>query len=119
MNATPRGRKTPAEITEYRIRERAHALWLKGGCPDGADWEHWFEAKRQLLAEDGSSKPGGPPPLTIRSTLAKRLSDPAHRFHAPGIARDHRLDVIEGEARQRVRGRHFDGSLRAEPKKPA
>jgi hypothetical protein len=56
--------------------------------------------------------------FSIKTTVAAHLSDPAHRFHAPGAVHDGRLDVIAGEARQRVRGRRFGGSLRSKPKKP-
>ncbi len=54
--------------------------------------------------------------LTIKDSVANSLSDPAHRFHGTGPAHDDRLDVIAGEARQRVRGRHFDTSLRSSQK---
>ena len=57
-----------------------------------------------------------PAALSIKNTVAAHLSDPTHRFHAPGSKHDIRLDVVAGEARQRVRGRHFGGSLRAQQK---
>lgn len=54
--------------------------------------------------------------VAIKDTVASHLSDPTHRFHATGKPRDNRRTVIAGEAPQRVRGRHFDSSLRATPK---
>lgn len=36
---------------EQRIRDRAYAIWLDEGCPEGRDAEHWFQAERAILAE--------------------------------------------------------------------
>lgn len=36
---------------EQRIRDRAYAIWLDEGCPDGRDAEHWLQAERAILAE--------------------------------------------------------------------
>jgi hypothetical protein len=125
MNATMPTPPRESEPPEERIRERAYFLWIERGCPQGEDLEHWFMAKQQLQTAGDLAAADNPPRkhataarLSIGNTLAAHLSDPTHRFHAPGTARDHRLDVVEGEARQRVRGRHFGGSLRAQPKKP-
>ncbi len=40
------------------IRQRAYQLWEKSGRPDGKAEEHWEEARRQIDAEQASSKPG-------------------------------------------------------------
>ena len=108
-------------LLEQRIRERAYDRWLELGCPAGDDHAHWFWAQQQVLAElapDADSPPSSAPvQQTIKNTVAMRLHDPEHRFHSPGTAHDARLDVVAGEARQRVRGRHYDSSLRAQPKK--
>ena len=125
MNPTPRAALNESERLEARIRERAYFLWLERGRPPGEDCDHWFTAKQQLLTESVPPDADRSPPgqdqtshFTIEKTLATHLADPAHRFHAPGQAHDARLDVVAGEARQRVRGRHHDSSLRAQPKKP-
>ncbi|WP_247893263.1 DUF2934 domain-containing protein [Azospirillum endophyticum] len=36
---------------EQRVRDRAYAIWLEEGCPDGRDADHWFHAERAVLAE--------------------------------------------------------------------
>lgn len=36
---------------DQRIRDRAYAIWLDEGCPEGRDAEHWFQAERAILAE--------------------------------------------------------------------
>ena len=35
---------------EDTIRDRAYALWLEAGSPDGNDWQFWHEAERELAA---------------------------------------------------------------------
>jgi hypothetical protein len=124
MNATMPMLPRESELPEDTIRRCAYFLWLDRGCPEGTDWEHWFEAK-QLLSEAGaagvknsSRADDASPGFSIGNTVAARLSDPTHRFHAPGLSHDDRLTVVAGEARQRVRGRRSGGSLRAQPKKP-
>jgi hypothetical protein len=37
---------------EETIRDRAYALWVEAGSPEGNDWQFWHEAERQL-AENG------------------------------------------------------------------
>ena len=34
-----------------KIQTRAYALWEKMGYPHGADWDHWFEAEKQIDSE--------------------------------------------------------------------
>jgi hypothetical protein len=119
------GKSSPASgpPVDEHVRVRAYYLWLERGCPHGEDGDHWFAAQRQLLAtmtaaivEAPPRADDGPARFSIRQTVAEHLSDPTHRFHPPGAAHDNRLDVIAGEARQRVRGRRFGGSLRPQPK---
>jgi hypothetical protein len=121
MNPNP-----PASLHQFleeRIRQQAYFHWLEDGCPHGKDWEHWFSARQKVLAlaaeasDQPPRPPGGPDSFSIRGTVAAHLSDPTHRFHALGTARDSRLHVVEGEARQRIRGRRLGGSLRSQPKK--
>lgn len=32
------------------VRQRAHALWLEEGCPEGKSDQHWQQAQRDVLA---------------------------------------------------------------------
>lgn len=103
-----------ATSSEQRIRERAYFLWLEQGSPHGLDLKHWGVAAGEETAElapaGGARQPeGASPPLSIRRTVANHQSDPAHRFHCTGAAHDGRLDVVAGEARQRVRSRSAKG----------
>ena len=113
---------------EDHIRVRAYYLWFDRGCPNGTDRQDWFAAKQQLhtaatLSASDTPAPASapatdaPPHFSIRQTVAEHLSDPTNRFHPPAATHDGRVDVIAGEARQRVRGRRLGGSLRAQPKK--
>jgi len=92
----------PASVTETRIRELAYFLWVDAGCPPNDDLSHWFTAEKLVLADT----PDPAQHFSIRATLAEHNSDPTHRFHDPAKVHDARLDVVAGEARQRVRGRH-------------
>lgn len=55
---------------------------------------------------------------SIRNTVASHVADPQHRFHQSKAGRDARRAIAASEAVQRIRGRHFGGSLRA-PRKGA
>lgn len=46
------------EDLERKIRDRAHRLWESEGYPDGRADEHWHEARRQVMAEEGLGEPG-------------------------------------------------------------
>jgi len=52
----PAGSKAPeatrtAKITREQVAQRAHEIWVKGGCKHGQDEQNWLEAERQLKAE--------------------------------------------------------------------
>lgn len=111
---------TPTESQEHEspedmIRRIAYFRWIDSGCTNGNDWDHWLSAEKQLLAammpvavDEGSGV--SPTHFSVRTTVAQHLSDPTHRFHAPGAAHDARLDVVAGEARQRIRARQPRGA---------
>jgi hypothetical protein len=40
--------------TDEQIRDYAHLLWEKAGCPDGRDAEFWHAAEVELNAESDS-----------------------------------------------------------------
>lgn len=41
-------RPREAMLAHERIAERAYRIWEAAGRPDGRDWEHWFQAEREL-----------------------------------------------------------------------
>jgi hypothetical protein len=41
------------EPDEEAIRERAHAIWLSEGMPEGREVDHWMRARRELEHEAG------------------------------------------------------------------
>ena len=45
------------QLQEERIRERAHALWEAEGRPEGREADHWREAERQTMLEEGLGEP--------------------------------------------------------------
>ncbi len=123
MNSTKQTSPRMPDIPEHLIRERAYFLWLERGSPHGADGDDWFTAQQELQATVTPDTNGQPhhaeatAHFSIRQTVAEHLSDPTHRFHAPGATHDDRRDIVAGEAAQRVRGRRLGGSLRADQKK--
>jgi hypothetical protein len=121
MKTNPTAPATLPEPPEEWIRERAYHLWLNRGCPAGEDLQDWFAAKAELEARPASVTSYPEEKYTvesfsIRNTLDEHQSDPTHRFHAPSVAHDSRLNVAANEAPQRIRGRHFDNAPRKEKK---
>jgi hypothetical protein len=39
------------EPDEHAIRERAYAIWIAEGSPDGQEVDHWMRARRELEHE--------------------------------------------------------------------
>ena len=39
------------EPDEKAIRDRAHAIWLSEGMPEGREVDHWMRARRELEQE--------------------------------------------------------------------
>ena len=39
--------------TEAEVRERAHAIWVAEGKPEGREVDHWMRARRELEREAG------------------------------------------------------------------
>jgi len=124
MKTKPTVPTVQQEPPEAWIRERAYYLWLNRGCPQGDDQQDWLAAKAQLTAEAGPATTTLYPKaddtlqhFSIRQTLDQHESDPAHRFHAPSVVHDSRLNVAANEMPQRIRGRHFDNAERKPGKK--
>lgn len=42
---------------EQRIRDRAYAIWVEEGRPDGRDQQHWHDAESAIDEEDGAVTP--------------------------------------------------------------
>jgi hypothetical protein len=55
MSTTP----TPPPSHEA-IAHRARALWEQSGSPDGLDLTFWFQAEKELLAQQGPETPSAP-----------------------------------------------------------
>jgi hypothetical protein len=54
---TDRAPEPPEETrrvpTEAEVRERAHALWVAEGMPEGREVDNWMRARRELEREAG------------------------------------------------------------------
>jgi hypothetical protein len=44
-------------ITHDVISNRAYALWMEKGCPDGCEYENWFQAENELKTKQGIPLP--------------------------------------------------------------
>lgn len=40
-------------LQDDAIRDRAYALWVEAGSPEGNDLEYWHRAERELTEEAG------------------------------------------------------------------
>lgn len=50
---------------EDDIRDRAYALWVEAGSPDGRDDEFWHRAERELSQEAGLDSSEGASEVTL------------------------------------------------------
>ena len=41
------------------IRDRAYALWVEAGSPDGNDMYYWLAAEQELTAQEQAAKADG------------------------------------------------------------
>ncbi|MBV9290714.1 MAG: DUF2934 domain-containing protein [Hyphomicrobiales bacterium] len=48
--ASARKRK-PQAFDEQLVRERAYAIWIEEGQPEGRDVEHWMKARVEIERE--------------------------------------------------------------------
>ena len=58
------------EDLERKIRDRAYQLWEAEGQPYGRSDEHWQEARRQVMAEEGLGEPGSDQQAQADNTAA-------------------------------------------------
>lgn len=47
---------TPAQ--QKVVAQRAYAIWLAEGCPDGRDEMHWHQAKSEMFGPDADITAG-------------------------------------------------------------
>ena len=63
---------------QQTVRERAYAIWVRHGCPDGHAEQFWLMAEEELLSE-GQSPPGaghaGPSELHTDESRVDEASD--------------------------------------------
>ncbi|MBP2227588.1 hypothetical protein J2847_000868 [Azospirillum agricola] len=65
---------------ERRIRDRAYAIWLEQGCPDGCDADHWLQAERDVAAQaEGVAAPTKAAP---RKAVRKSKAEPVTTLSA-------------------------------------
>jgi len=51
---SPTAEEAPMKThTEEKIRDRAYALWVAAGSPDGNEADFWHRAERELAEESG------------------------------------------------------------------
>jgi hypothetical protein len=43
-------------ISDDSIRERAYQIWEREGRPHGRDYDHWIQARVELIAEAASNQ---------------------------------------------------------------
>jgi hypothetical protein len=84
------------DIAEELIRQRSYEIWLRDGCPQGRDVQHWLEAKAELEAELRAAHFPSPycdcrttvlPRPTISKLPHKRLSSRLVGRSGPSVAK--------------------------------
>jgi hypothetical protein len=61
------------------IQERAYAIWEQEGRPDGRDWEHWYQAAKEIA---------GPAPVRNEGAHATSKAKPRKTASGKGRLRD-------------------------------
>jgi Protein of unknown function (DUF2934) len=81
---------------EEKIRVRAYEIWEREGFM-GDPEDHWFEAEREILAEEGSTDPSQDrseatveeaPPVEAVEALEAATSSPAKGKRSPRSSKD-------------------------------
>ena len=65
------------------VRERANALWLEEGCPEGKSDQHWQQAQQDVLASvQAAPVPADQPeeeaPVQAPACAVEELEAPPH-----------------------------------------
>ena len=59
------------ETWQRKVRERAHAIWEREGCPQGWAERHWAQAEEELRSEERGGAPPADAPLSGRDAAAR------------------------------------------------
>jgi Protein of unknown function (DUF2934) len=73
--------KAPATVSDKKIREIAHSLWVEAGKPEGQAEDHWFKAI-EMAAKAAGRKPASksaakPAAKAAAKPAAKALAKPS------------------------------------------
>jgi Protein of unknown function (DUF2934) len=71
--------QTAATVSDKKIREIAHSLWLEAGKPEGQAEDHWFKAI-EMAAKAAGKKP-------VAKAAAKAAVKPAPKAVAKPAAK--------------------------------
>ena len=66
-----------AGIQTQEIAKRSYMIWEKKGRPHGQDLDHWLQAERELVEENGGAMMAKPKAASKPSTPRKRRTKKA------------------------------------------
>lgn len=69
---------------EQRIRDRAYAIWLEQGCPEGCDYEHWLLAEQEVAG--ASDAPEDAPKAAAKKAADKPVAERKPRVRKAVVA---------------------------------
>ncbi|RBP17556.1 DUF2934 family protein [Roseiarcus fermentans] len=85
------------------IRERAHALWERAGCPQGRSEEFWYAARREIEGDESIDAlpldPFEPPidePPEVAFEHGVPVGMPGERIVEQGVEDDRLADRLPG-----------------------
>jgi hypothetical protein len=68
-------------ISDEAIKERAYHIWMREGCPQGRDFDHWVQAQIELEAEQQgnglAAKPKATRPRRAAAVKSATAAKPA------------------------------------------
>ncbi len=67
---------------EGRIRQRAYEIWQRGGQREGSHLEHWFQASREINAEEETGS-GAVVERTVQETASSAGPEDASSPYEP------------------------------------
>jgi Protein of unknown function (DUF2934) len=65
-----------AVVSEEKIREIAHQLWVEAGQPEGQAEDHWFKAI-ELASSKAAKKAAAPKPAAPKAVAKPAAAKPA------------------------------------------
>jgi Protein of unknown function (DUF2934) len=72
-----------ASVSDKKIREIAHSLWVEAGKPEGQAEDHWFKAI-EMAAKAAGKKPAK---TAAAKPAAKAVAKPAAKAAAKPVAK--------------------------------